>query len=251
MTERLSTEELLAQSAQRLTGLSEWPQRTNAFAIFVAGIAPEDAADLFDALVAGAFVSRGTGARVASFAARFSAARGDWPLEHIARTREAAVAQGNRLTDAFLFSPTIVEFDDASFAIPEYGKERQLTLGERRALAVQPFRRSIELAVRDPDPRVASRLLGNPKLTENDVVRIAARRPFPGATLIEIGLHAKWRERPRVEVALVQNPCTPTWLALSMLPDLPAQAIGETSDDGNLDPQLRGAAGLLLEIARR
>jgi hypothetical protein len=249
MPERPPVDALLAQSLQRLAGLTEWPLRTCAFAAFAAEISSEDASSLFDALLARAVVARDRATRVASFTARFAAARGDWPAERIARAREAAVAQGDRLTDAFLFAPEAEEFDDASFAAPDYGGERPLSLGERRALAARPTRRTIELVTRDPDPRVASRLLGNPKLTEADLVRVAARRPFPAASLVEIGLHPKWRERPRIGIALVQNPCTPAWLSLSLLPDLPARAVAETADDGNLDPSLRAAAGLLLEVA--
>jgi hypothetical protein len=246
MAESRTVEALLKQSARRIAGLTEWPQRTNAFAGYVAEIAPEDASAFFDALVVRAAAARGGGARVTSFTARFAAARGEWPAEHIARTREAAVGQGDRLTDALLFPPEAEEYDEA-LPIPDYGAQRPLSLGERRALAVQPSRRVVELAMRDPDPRVASRLLGNPKLTENDVVRTAARRLMPSATLLEIALSARWRERPRVAVALAQNPKTPVWAALSLLPDLGARAIAETADDGNLDPRLRGAAALLLE----
>ena len=249
MTERRPLAALLSQSNARLAGLSEWPQRTNAFAGLVAGIPPEDASALFDALLLAGVATRDRAARVASFTARFAAARGDWPSAHIARTREAAVAGGDRLTDAFLFAPEAEEFDDGAFAAPDYGGSRPLSLGERRALAVLPARRTIELVMRDPDPRVAGRLLANPKLTENDVVRIAARRPYPGASLVEIGLHPRWRARQRVEVALAQNPYTPTWLALSLVPDLPARVIDEIADDGNLDPGLRGAAALLMEVA--
>lgn len=245
MPDPRTADALAAESALRLFGLSEWPQRTAAFAGFVAGLPPEAASAFFDALLVRAAAARAGSARVTSFTARFAAARGEWPAEHVARTREAAVGQGDRLTDAFLFPPEAVAYDD-SLPVPDYGGDRPLSLGERRALAVQPSRRVIELAVRDPDPRVASRLLGNPKLTENDVVRVAARRLLPAATLLEIGLSPRWRERPRVGVALVKNPGTPLWMALSLLPDVGARAMGEAAGDGNLDGALRRAAATLL-----
>jgi hypothetical protein len=250
MSERRAIDKPISSIAERLAGLSEWPHRTSAFADFVARIAPEEASRLFDALLARAVATRARKIRIASFTARFSAVRGEWPEEHIVHTREAAVAQGDSLTDAVLFAPKTEELDDAAFAVPDYGGARPLTLGERRALAARPSRRAIELVVRDPDPRVALRLLGNPKLTENDVVRLAARRPFPGATLLEIALHVKWRERRKVSVALVQNPCTPVWMALSLLPDLPAQTIAEIVDDQNLAGALRNASRLLLAAAK-
>jgi hypothetical protein len=242
---------LLSALLEQLGGLAEWPQRTHAAAALAAAIPPEDASSLFELLVGRAFAWRTKGERVASSAARFAVARGEWPEEHLAHTREAAVAQGDRLTDAFLFADTTSEDDDVRLDVPDYGGGRPLSLGERRALAQRSSRRTMELAMRDPHPLVAVRLLGNPKLTEADVVRIAARRPAAPAVLREIGLHAKWRARPRVAAALVQNPHAPDAIALSLLPDLEAQLVEAVADDARLRDRIRAAARTLLEQAAK
>jgi hypothetical protein len=238
---------LLAELVARLGGLSDWRQRAHACAELLTSLSPEDASAAFARLLGRAFALRGRRARVASSAARFAVARGEWPPEHLAHTREAAVAQGDRLTDVFLVTEPAPEFNDSQAAVPDYGGGRPLTLGERRAIALRPSRRTIELAMRDPHPLVATRLLGNPKLTEADVLRIASRRPAEAAVLREIGLSAKWRVRQRVAAALVQNPCAPPSIALSLLPDLEAQLVAAVAEDGNLAEAIRGAARALLE----
>jgi len=48
----------------------------------------------------------------------------------------------------------------------------------------------------------------NPRLVEDDVVRLAARRPGHGEALTEIA-RSRWVRRPRVRIALVMNPATP------------------------------------------
>jgi hypothetical protein len=101
--------------------------------------------------------------------------------------------------------------------VPNYGAGRELTLGERRALARRPNRRFMDQLLRDPHPLVVEALLGNPKLTEADVVRLAARRPATLSTLRALAASPKWLCRPRVRIALVLNPGSPACIAMPLL----------------------------------
>jgi hypothetical protein len=93
--------------------------------------------------------------------------------------------------------------------VPDYGKGRPLTLGERKSLARRPQRESLERLLRDPHPDVIRQLLANPRLTEDHVLSIAARRPCRPDVLTEIARATRWAHRPRVRVALILNPDTP------------------------------------------
>jgi hypothetical protein len=90
---------------------------------------------------------------------------------------------------------------------------RPLTLGERKSLARRPDRETLQRLFADPHPDVIRRLLRNPRLTEDDVVRLAARRPGRGELLAEIARETRWVHRPRVRMALVMNPATPLEMA--------------------------------------
>jgi hypothetical protein len=90
---------------------------------------------------------------------------------------------------------------------------RQLTLGERKSLARRPDRETLQRLFGDPHPEVVRRLLRNPRLIEDDVVRLAARRPGRADTLAEIAREPRWAHRPRVRMALVMNPATPPEMA--------------------------------------
>jgi hypothetical protein len=90
---------------------------------------------------------------------------------------------------------------------------RPLTLGERKALARRPDRGALERLAADPHPDVLRHVLANPRLTEDDVVRLAAKRPARPEILAEIARSVRWAQRARVRMALVLNPGTPQELA--------------------------------------
>ncbi len=93
--------------------------------------------------------------------------------------------------------------------IPDYGKGRPLTLGERKSLARKPSRENTERLLRDPHPDVIRMLLVNPKVTEDDVLVMAARRPSRPDVLTQIARSPRWTHRPRIRIALILNPDTP------------------------------------------
>ncbi len=121
-----------------------------------------------------------------------------------------------------------------------------LTLGHKKALS---------RANRDPDllarlaaegePSVVRELLANPQLTEEFVVRIAARRPCRPSTLRCICDARRWRARTAGALAVAKNPYAETGLALGLLPALGAAELREIADDGALHPLVRALADRL------
>jgi len=97
--------------------------------------------------------------------------------------------------------------------VPDLGRGREVTLGERKSLARRADRDLMQRLLRDPHPDVIRRCLCNPRVTEDDVVRLAAKRPCRGEVLVEIA-RSGWAHRPRVRFALVMNPYTPAEMAL-------------------------------------
>jgi hypothetical protein len=75
----------------------------------------------------------------------------------------------------------------------------------------------LERLLHDPHPDVIKQLLGNPKLTEDDVLPLAARRPCRPDVLTEIARSTRWSHRPRVRIALVLNPDTPLEIAAPLV----------------------------------
>jgi len=125
----------------------------------------------------------------------------------------------------------------------------EVPLGVRRSLARGADPHLLERLLRDADPVVIRRLLANPRLTEDQVVRIAARRPVAAATLIEVFRSPRFGRRLRVRLALARNPYCPTEIAVRSLRGLPAGSLREIARDATLHAQVREHAAA--ERARR
>ena len=93
-------------------------------------------------------------------------------------------------------------------------------VGYRIALARRAVAGVLERLLFDPDARVVRILLGNPRLTEVEVVKLAASRRAAPDALEAIAQDHGWIARYPVKVALANNPVTPTRIVLGLLPYL-------------------------------
>ncbi len=96
------------------------------------------------------------------------------------------------------------------------------------------------------NPAVVREVLRNPRLTEDLVVRIAARRPARPEPLIEIWRAARWALRPAVRRALAFNPYLPPGVGAKLVPLLPRPDLELVRDSSGLHPSLRALATALL-----
>jgi hypothetical protein len=98
---------------------------------------------------------------------------------------------------------------------------RALTQTEKILLAVKAERSERALMLQDNDPRVLLSLLRNPRITVEEVARMA-KSPFLSYQVAEVIMRsALWMANLDVRVGLVNNPKTPQAFALRVLPTLP------------------------------
>lgn len=133
--------------------------------------------------------------------------------------------------------------------VPDYGTGRELTVGERRSLARAPSRRAFDKLLADPHPLVIRQLLENPRLTEDDVVRIATRRPVRPEAVLAIARSERWLKRPRVRLAILLNPGSPPEVAMPLLAACTRSELIEILHGNDISKVLRATARELL--ARR
>jgi hypothetical protein len=103
--------------------------------------------------------------------------------------------------------------------------------------------------MKDPHPLVIRNLLGNPRLIEDDVIRMAARRPASPEAVLEIARHPRWSQRARVRMAIVQNPGTPPEVAVPLVRLLIRPELMQVAAAPDVPAVVRAAAAELL--ARR
>ena len=124
---------------------------------------------------------------------------------------------------------------------------QDVALGMKKTLGRLGNRDLVNRLLHDQDPTVIRQILDNPGLTEDQVVRIAAKRPTSDLVLREISRSAKWTTRYRVQRALIFNPYTPTDISVRFVPLLLRQDLVEIRRSNSLHVELRLAAAEILK----
>jgi hypothetical protein len=166
-----------------------------------------------------------------------------------ASLRASAKERGLLSLDRLLDFQTLAVTDEPApnASIPDYGAGRELSLGERRSLARRPSRRLSDRLLSDPHPWVIELLLDNPKLTEDDVVRLSTRRPARITTLVQIVRHDRWLCRNRIRKSVILNPYAPDALAIPLLHLCSRSELAEVKRSAHLPGKVRSIALSLFE----
>ncbi|MEM6787489.1 MAG: hypothetical protein AAF928_07735 [Myxococcota bacterium] len=130
--------------------------------------------------------------------------------------------------------------------VAQKGDGRPMTLGERRALARRPTRQALDALMRDPHPLVVRLLLQNPRITEDDVLRMAAHRPANAAVACEIGM--AWSRHGRTRMALTLNPYVPPAVAVPLLGLLNRHELLQVARARDLPAVVRATARELFDL---
>src|SRR6185369_12710638 len=88
-------------------------------------------------------------------------------------------------------------------------------------------------------PDVIRQLLANPKLVEEDVLSLAARRPCRADVLVQIARTPRWTHRPRIRMALVLNPDAPLEITVPLAGLLLRQELRLVATSTTVAPSLR------------
>lgn len=102
---------------------------------------------------------------------------------------------------------------------------RGLSQMEKLLLAIKAERSERALLLQDNDPRVLLSLLRNPRLTVDEVARLAKSSFLNFQIADVIAKTTQWMSSMDVRLALIRNPKTPPAMALQILPSLPESEI--------------------------
>jgi PilZ domain-containing protein len=123
-----------------------------------------------------------------------------------------------------------------------WDKIRNLSRIEKLLLAPKADRSERQVLIQDNDAQVLFSLLKNPRITTEEVIRIA-RSPLLSSLAAElIAKTTIWASNSEIRAALVHNPRTPTPLAIKLLPTLPEPEIRQIAKTGGVSQALKQAA---------
>ena len=239
-----AAEALARELVRRLLALEEGPVRARAAARALAEEDPEDAAVALSALARRA--DAGGRLALAAVGQALLDPGAGLPYDSAAEIYAAGAARGlDEVTALFVAPPPRQPFrEPRDKADPRLAR---LTLGHKKALA--RARRDPDLLARlaaEGTPSVVREMLQNPQLTEEFVVRVAARRPCRPETLRCVAEARRWRTRPAVALAVARNPYVEPAVATKLLPFLGTADLGELALDPAVHALVRALAARLV-----
>jgi hypothetical protein len=124
-----------------------------------------------------------------------------------------------------------------------------LPLGQKITLARRAPGRIAGALLAEGHPPVVKAALGNPNLSEAQVLRVLSRDRLPAIVVQSLAQGAKWSHVYNVRIALIRQPSTTLTKVLSFLPELTISDLRELVAPGILPENLRHY--LQAEIQRR
>ncbi|HEX8087976.1 MAG TPA: hypothetical protein VF762_03940 [Blastocatellia bacterium] len=123
-----------------------------------------------------------------------------------------------------------------------WDRVRDLSRTEKLLLAPKADRSERAVLIQENDAQVLYSLLKNPRITTDEVARIARSSLLSSVTADLISKTTQWSSSTEIRAALVHNPRTPTPLALRLLPTLPESEIRQIAKATAVSQALRQAA---------
>jgi hypothetical protein len=131
----------------------------------------------------------------------------------------AVEGDADKILTRLLAKPAAAEEDEKSHT--GWERIRSLSQMEKILLAAKADRTERALLLQDNDPRVLLSVLRNPRLTVEEVVRVA-KSSYVNHQIAEVIMKAgQWMASLDVRLALIHNPRTPPAFALRILVTLP------------------------------
>jgi hypothetical protein len=150
-----------------------------------------------------------------------------WYSVRLRLVRHRAVAQHDAMRFVpFLFWPDLLRISTDVRIPPAVRRAAEMRLGaalekmsagERISAAKTCSRETLRVLLFDEDSRVFAGLLINPRMTEDDLLRVASSDRATPENLALIADHPKWSSRYALRLALAANPRTPKAVAASQL----------------------------------
>ena len=118
----------------------------------------------------------------------------------------------------------------------------KMSITEKIKLATVGNREARSLLIRDNNKLVAVAVIRSPRITDGEVLRVAANRASPDEVLRIIYGNREWTKMYPVKLALVKNPKTPLAISLRFLAGLRESEVKELGRDRNVPSSIQQAA---------
>lgn len=129
-------------------------------------------------------------------------------------------------------------------------KVQNLSVSERRLLAMRGGREARSILIKDPNKQIMMAVLENPKITESEIEIISHSRSAPDEMLRAIIKNRDWMKNYGILLAVANNPKTPAGVAIPLLSNLKLKDLVTMEKNKNIAEALRSAAKKLVQARK-
>jgi len=126
--------------------------------------------------------------------------------------------------------------------LPVFQRIAMMSIKDRVLLAIKGTHEARMILVRDPNRIVASAVLRNPRVTDQEIETIASIKTAPEDVLRQIGQNRAWTRSYTVIHNLVRNPRTPIAIGLNFLNRIMTRDLRQLSNNKNIPDVIRTTA---------
>ena len=163
-------------------------------------------------------------------------------LEYIEEYYEETEADRQAIVDKILGEMKYEGMDLPSERISILNRILKMGMKDRVKLAMKGDREARNILIRDPNRIVAQAVVQNPRITEQEIEKIAAMRSVPEDILRKIASDRQWSRSYMVVHNLARNPRTPIANTMNILSRLQLKDLAALSKNKNISDAVRRQA---------
>lgn len=170
-------------------------------------------------------------------------------LEYLEEIYEETPEQRQAIVNKILGEMSAEDIDLPSERISIINRIMKMGMKDRTRLAMKGDREARNILIRDPNRIVAQAVVQNPRITEQEIEKIAAMRTVTEDILRQIAISRQWSRSYSIVHNLARNPRTPIANVLNILSRLQLKDLNALSKNRNVSDAVRRQA-LRLSQAR-
>jgi hypothetical protein len=171
-------------------------------------------------------------------------------LEYIEEFYEETPEEREAIVNKILGDIKLEDNDVSAERVSMVSRILKMTMKDRVKLAQKGDREARTILIRDPNRIVSQAVINNPRITEQEIEKIAAMRVVPEDVLRQIAINRAWARNYSIMHNLARNPRTPLGNVVSILTRLQLRDLDAISKNRNVSEAVRKQA-LRLVSARK
>ena len=163
-------------------------------------------------------------------------------LEYIEEFYEETEEQRESIVNKILGDLSADEDEISGERISMINRIMRMGMKDRVKLAMKGDREARNILIRDPNRIVAQAVLNNPRITDQEIEKIAAMRSAPEDVLRQISINRNWARNYTTAHNLARNPRTPIANVISILIRLQLKDLNALTKNRNVSDAVRRQA---------